>query len=82
LGLALAAFGCAGQQAFMAGERYFQQGDYDQAMTEFAVAAAAEPERHEYRMKWLESRHLAALAHFQRGREQAEQGNLAAAADE
>lgn len=74
--------GCAGQQAFHAGDKFSQQGEYDLAMEQYAAAIAAEPERHEYRLKWLEARNRAALQHYERGRQHAREGKLARAAAE
>jgi general secretion pathway protein D len=74
--------GCAGQQAFHAGDKFSQQGEYDLAMEQYAAAIAAEPERHEYRLKWLEARNRAALQHYERGKQHAREGKLARAAAE
>lgn len=74
--------GCAaGQKAFHAGDQYFRQGEYELAMEQYAEAIAENPERSEYRMKWLDSRHRAALTHYERGRELAGEGSLPQAAE-
>lgn len=74
--------GCAGQQAFHAGDKFFQRGEYDLAMDQYAAAIAAEPERHEYRMKWLEARNRSALQHYEKGQQLAGENNLSMAAAE
>ncbi|MDY0262282.1 secretin N-terminal domain-containing protein [Syntrophotalea acetylenica] len=68
--------GCAGSRAFDAGDRYLQQGEYDLALEQFAEAMAREPARHEYRLKWLDTRNRSALWHYDRGQEFARQGQL------
>jgi general secretion pathway protein D len=74
--------GCAGQKAFHAGDKYLQQGEYDLAMEQYALAVAAEPERHEYRMKWLDARSRSAVWHYERAQQFSRDGNLALAAAE
>ncbi len=74
--------GCAGQKAFNAGDRYYQQGEYDLAMEQYASAIAEDPQRQEYRMKWLDARGRSAIWHFERGQQLAEKGNLTQAAEE
>ena len=66
--LILVLAGCAGKQAFNAGDRFFQQGKYDLAMEQYAAAVAAEPERHEYRQKWLKARNRSEQRHYNRGK--------------
>lgn len=74
--------GCAEQKAFHAGDKYFQQGEYDLAMEQYAAAIAENPARSEYRMKWLDARNRAALSHFDRASELARGDNLLEAAEE
>ena len=74
--------GCAAQKAFNAGDRYYQQGEYDLAMEQYASAIAEDPERQEYRMKWLDARNRSAMWHFKRGQQFAGEGNLTQAAVE
>jgi general secretion pathway protein D len=74
--------GCAGQKAFNAGDQYYQQGEYDLAMEQYASAIAQDPERQEYRMKWLDARGRSAAWHYERGLKLAGEGNLTQAAVE
>lgn len=80
--LILVLAGCAGKQAFHAGDRFFQQGKYDLAMEHYAAAVAADPERHEYRLKWLKARNRSALQHYQKGNQLAEENKISLAAAE
>ncbi|ABA88922.1 type II secretion system secretin lipoprotein PulQ [Syntrophotalea carbinolica DSM 2380] len=80
--LILVLAGCAGKQAFNAGDRFFQQGKYDLAMEQYAAAVAAEPERHEYRLKWLKARNRSALQHYERGNQLAAENEISLAAAE
>lgn len=74
--------GCAGQKAFNAGDRFYQQGEYDLAMEQYASAIAEDPERQEYRMKWLDARSRSAVWHYERGQKLSAAGNLTQAAME
>lgn len=80
--LCLVLSGCAGQKALNAGDKYFQQGEYDLAMEQYATVIAEHPERHEYRMKWLNARGQAAVKHYKLGQQLTEMGNLPGAAGE
>lgn len=74
--------GCAGQKAFNAGDKFYQQGEYDLAMEQYASAIAEDPARQEYRMKWLDARSRSAVLHYERGVKLAGEGNLTQAAVE
>jgi general secretion pathway protein D len=72
--------GCAGHRAFRAGEELAQAGDYDAAVTKYARAVAAHPEKKEYRMRLHQARALASLRYLNQGRRLAEEGDIQGAA--
>lgn len=75
-------WGCAAHRALEEGDRLLAEGSYDQAVVHYSEAVAQDPANHEYRMKLLNARSLAAMDHLQRGRQQAEKGNYQAALEE
>lgn len=72
--------GCTANPAFLAGEDFYRQGRYDEAVKEYAQAFAKQPDRQEYRLRLLSAKDKAAQEHFERGRRLVEQDNLAQAA--
>ncbi|MBN1141089.1 MAG: type II secretion system protein [Deltaproteobacteria bacterium] len=66
--LCVLATGCAVDPALRSGDDLFRQQRYDEAVAEYAKALLAQPDKHEYRLKLLESRSRAALQHYHRGR--------------
>ncbi|HAD04433.1 MAG: hypothetical protein A2005_06310 [Desulfuromonadales bacterium GWC2_61_20] len=61
--------GCAGQKAFMEGEKLTRQGKLDEAVVSFAEAVQKNPEKQEYRQKLIQTRNSAATKHLESGRE-------------
>lgn len=77
--LLVAVGGCTASPAFRAGEDFYRQGRYDEAVKEYGEALAKQPDRHEYRLRLLSAKEKAAQAHFERGRKFAEQDKLSEA---
>jgi general secretion pathway protein D len=74
--------GCVGQQAFLAGQDLMEQGRFDEAVAEYALAVEREPAKNEFRVRLYEARQKAAQAHLQQGRRLMEQQEWAPAAAE
>lgn len=74
--LLVAVGGCTSSPAFRAGEDFYRQGFYDEAVKEYSEALAKQPDRHEYRLRLLSAKEKAAQAHFENGRKFAEQDKL------
>ena len=79
--LLVAVGGCTSSPAFLAGEDFYRQGRYDEAVREYSEALVKQPERQEYRLRLSSAKEKAAQAHFQRGRKFAEQDRLTEAAN-
>jgi general secretion pathway protein D len=75
-------WGCAAHRTLEEGDRLLAEGSYDQAVAHYTDAVAQDPASHEYRMKLLNARSMAAMDHLQRGRQQTEKGNYPAALEE
>jgi len=71
--------GCASGRAFSAGEKFEQEGRYEEAMLSYAAAYRSDPESFESRMRFLRAREKAALKRFQKGMEEYDKGEYAAA---
>lgn len=56
--------GCAGEQAFHAGEKLVRQARYDEAVFQYTEAVRINPDSNEYRMKLFATRNRAALDHL------------------
>ena len=60
--------GCAGSRAFQQGERYAQQGKWDEAVKEYRDANKRSPEDIEYRSALLRAEETAANQHYKQAR--------------
>lgn len=75
--------GCAGgQTAFKNATHSEALKDYETAMAQYKKAMEADPGNTEYRLKFEQNRFAAAFAHFQKGKQDMEAGNLEAARTE
>lgn len=72
--------GCTANPAFLAGEDFYRQGRYDEAVKEYSQALAKQPDRQEYRLRLFSAKEKASQEHFARGRRLLEQDNLDQAA--
>ena len=72
--------GCTANPAYLAGEDFYRQGRYDEAVKEFAQAVEKNPESYEYQLRLSNSKEMAAQNHLARGRKLAAQDQLAEAA--
>jgi len=72
--------GCSANPAFLAGEDFYRQGRYDEAVREFSQAVSKQPDKYEYQLRLAKSKDMAAQNHLARGRKLAEQDHLAEAA--
>ena len=69
LALATGATGCAASRAFQRGNNAAMQLDWDLAVTYYAEAAKAEPDRADYKMALDRAKLSAAQVHFDKARE-------------
>lgn len=81
LGVTLLA-GCAGEQAFHAGEKLVRQARYDEAVYQYTEAVRFNPDSNEYRMKLFATRNRAALEHLGLARDLLEREEYLAAISE
>lgn len=72
--------GCTANPAFLAGEDFYRQGRYDEAVKEYSQALAKQPDRQEYRLRLFSAKEKASQEHFARGRRLLEQDNFDQAA--
>lgn len=72
--------GCSANPAFLAGEDFYRQGRYDEAVREYAQAVSKQPDNYEYQLRLANSKDRAAQNHLARARKLAEQDQLGEAA--
>ncbi len=72
--------GCSASPAFLAGEDLYRQGRYDEAVKEYTLALARNPDSYEYQLRLQSARDRASQAHLERGRKYAAQDQLPEAA--
>jgi general secretion pathway protein D len=70
-----------GKKNFKEGEKYETQQQWEQAVTEYALAAAAEPDNAEYKLRYSRALQNASIMYMRRGDELAKQGDFASAYD-
>ena len=66
---------------FKEGEKYEVQQQWEQAVTQFALAVAAEPSNAEYKLRYTRALQNASIMYTRRGDELAKQGDYAGAYD-
>jgi len=82
IALLLITTGCAGQRAFKAGTRAFQEGDFDASVALYLKAARRDPDRDEFRMQLYSARIKAGLVHLKSARDHREAGRTEEAINE
>ncbi len=70
-----------GKKNFKEGEKYEAQQQWEQAVTSYALALAAEPDNVEYKLRYSRALQNASLMYAHRGDELAKQGDFASAYD-